>query len=216
MKARVRPFRVAFDMDGVLADLGGAVARESVALFGEATDPVEACDTRRRRRVWQHIESTQNFWETLDETEPGVVAALNALTRGRRWDVIFLTTRPETGGDPARIQTARWLAARGFEAPGVFVVRRSRGAIAAALELDAVVDDRVESCVDVVSESDARALLVWRREAEPPAIALNRVRIDVVRSAGDALSELGRIDAARRERPSRFSALLRTFAARPA
>jgi hypothetical protein len=50
----------------------------------------------------------------------------------------------------------------GLRASSVYVVQGSRGLIAAALELDVVVDDRHENCYDVVVDSGARAILVWR------------------------------------------------------
>ena len=53
---------------------------------------------------------------------------------------------------------------KGFTLPSVFVVQGSRGRIAAALGLDIVVDDRPENCLDVVVDSKARAILVWRED----------------------------------------------------
>jgi len=211
-----RPFRVAFDMDGVLADLNSALSRAARTLFGAAAMPEIPLTKRRRRQLWNTVQSTPNFWETLEETEPGAVARLAALVRERQWEVVFLTTRPETAGDSVQTQTHRWLVARGFPCPNVFVVRRSRGAVAAVFELDVVVDDRPEHCLDVVSDSSARAVLAWRRRTEAPGIMLNRVRIDVVSGVHDALNLLLDIDARRCDPPSLLSRLLRTPAAHPA
>ncbi len=49
----------------------------------------------------------------------------------------------------------------GFHHPSCFVVQRSRGKIADALQLDAVVDDGPENCLDVAVESTAKVILVW-------------------------------------------------------
>ena len=46
--------------------------------------------------------------------------------------------------------------------PSLFVVSTSRGKIAASLELDVVVDDRPENCLDIAIDSKARAILIWR------------------------------------------------------
>ena len=124
---------------------------------------------RQQRRLWQHVESIENFWEGLAELEPGVIRRLATLAADRRWEIIFLTKRPETVGVTAQVQTQRWLESKGFTLPSVFVVQRSRGRIAAALGLDFVVDDRPENCLDVVVDSKARAILVWRDEARQPA-----------------------------------------------
>ncbi len=111
----------------------------------------------------------ENFWETLDEIEPGALSRLYRLVCDRRWELIFLTSRPETAGDTAQAQSHRWLAAHGFPAPSVFVVHGSRGRIAAALNLDVLVDDRPENCLDVAIDSSARAILVWRGDEEQGA-----------------------------------------------
>ena len=67
------------------------------------------------------------------EIEPGAVGHLATLARERRWEVIFPTKRPESGGDTVQLQTQRWLEAKGFMLPSVFVVQGSRGLVADAL-----------------------------------------------------------------------------------
>src|SRR5262245_55491263 len=54
--------------------------------------------TRQQRRLWRHVETIENFWETLNELEPGVIKRLSELATARRWEIIFLTKRPETVG----------------------------------------------------------------------------------------------------------------------
>lgn len=180
--------RLGFDLDGTVADLQGALAREARRLFPDI-DPgalprsiaanaesagaegetesapvfsMSALTQRQQRELWNAACAQVNFWETLDEIEPGSLARLSALARELRWEVIFLTSRPETRGDTAQLQSHRWLAARGFELPSVFVVHGSRGKIAASLHLDVLVDDRPENCLDIAIDSSARAILVWR------------------------------------------------------
>ncbi len=204
-------------MDGVLADLTSEVSRRAAELFGGTAETAgQLLTARRRRLLWKHLESVENFWETLEEIEPGGVACLAALAAERRWETIFLTTRPESAGDPAQLQTHRWLAARGFPSPSVFVVRRSRGVIAAALELDAVVDDRAENCVDVVTDSSARAVLVCREAVDVPTAAADRLRIDVVSGLNESLNLLRQIDGGRQPSRSRFASLLQAFVPRAA
>ena len=208
-----KPLRVAFDMDGVVADLTSALRSHSATLFGDSGEASEhRLIGRRRRRLWDHVRSVENFWESLNEAVPGGVGRLAALVAERRWEVIFLTTRPETAGAPVQEQTQRWLMGHGFFCPSVFVVRKSRGAIAAALEIDVVVDDRPENCLDVVSESSARAILNWQRTTAAPAIALDRLRIDVVHGFTEALDRLTAIDSTRHQPPPRrLSRLLQAF-----
>jgi hypothetical protein len=83
----------------------------------------------------------------------------------------------------------------------VFVVQGSRGRIAAALGLDIVVDDRPENCLDVVVDSKARALLVWRQDESLLPAAARRLGIGVVKTVGESLDIITQIDAASREDP---------------
>src|SRR4030095_16142713 len=112
-----------------------------------------AMTDRQQRRLWRHVESIDGFWETLKEIEPGMVARLAAVAHERRWELIFLTKRPESVGATAQVQTQRWLQAHGCTLPSVFVVQGSRGRVADAFKLDFVIDDRPENCLDVVLDS---------------------------------------------------------------
>src|SRR5437773_3550012 len=165
-------------MDGVLADMESELVRHAEILFGAAvkseasvpptdpqTDPQQASaetapdnvspllrlniSRRQQQKLWRHVESIENFWQTLKEIEPGVITRLAATVSERQWEIIFLTKRPRSAGHTAQVQTQRWLESKGFKLPSVFVVQGSRGRIAAALDLDMVVDDRPENCLDV-------------------------------------------------------------------
>jgi hypothetical protein len=210
--------RIGFDLDGVLADMDGELVRQATRLFGGAPSPVEP-DTaeaspgatadprpalpqvgnvrlspRQERRLWRHVESIENFWETLPEIEPAIVERLAAIAAARRWEIIFLTRRPPTAGATPQVQSQRWLEAKGFRLPSVFVVQGSRGHIAAALDLDVVVDDRTENCLDVVVDSKARAILVWREDEKQVPAAGRRLGIGVVNSVSACLDVLVQID----------------------
>src|SRR3990172_3030782 len=211
------PLRIAVALDGVLADMHGELARQAEMLFGEAmtsrrvaragpstptpTDPnadppVPAelpsleklqLTSREQRRLWHHVETIENFWETLKEIEPGMLRRLAALATDRRWEVIFLTTRPTSAGATSQVQTQRWLASMGFALPSVYVVRGSRGRIAAALDLDFVIDDRPDNCLDIVVDSKARALLVWREDERLLPAGARRIGIGGVEAVGESL-----------------------------
>src|SRR4051812_1766212 len=112
--------RVGFDLDGTLADLHTALAREAARLFpsvnpaalpqsvapsettpsddGESEpEPVfstHALTARQQRELWRAVCARVNFWETLDEIEAGALARLFQVVRDRRWELIFLTSRP--------------------------------------------------------------------------------------------------------------------------
>jgi hypothetical protein len=249
------PLRIAFDLDGVLADMESELVRQAELLFGEAMThrlqeraadrdhtatavseessdaPTEVAvdgqpdtDTtldstppllklnmtsRQQRKLWRHVETIENFWETLPELEPGIVERLAALAAERRWEVIFLTKRPQTAGSTAQVQTQRWLKTKGFPLPSVFVVQGSRGRIAAALDLHIVVDDRPENCLDVVVDSKARAILVWREAEKHVPAATRRLGIGVVKTTGECLDVLSEIDPTTPQRAGLFDRVRR-------
>jgi hypothetical protein len=91
-------------------------------------------------------------------------------------------------------QSQRWIQHLGFPMPSLFVLHGSRGRVAEALRLDVVVDDRPENCLDVVLDSKAGAILVWRgSESSVPASA-RRMGIGVVSTVDAALSALVQAD----------------------
>ncbi len=230
--------RIAFDCDGVVADLDAALAETVTRLFGEAPpaaagpegsgDPAgaeaaatsESADgpteeevqaaparfralTRRQQHdLWEAVRNTENFWESLKETEPGIVARLARLARERRWEVIFITQRPSSAGDTTQLQTQRWLAGLGFDLPSVYVIKGTRGKVAEALSLDVVVDDRPENCLDVKLESRARAILVWNDDLASLPPNTRNLGIDPVTSLGACLDLLAEAPA---EKPGLFT-----------
>jgi hypothetical protein len=215
--------RLGFDLDGTLADMQSELAREARALFpgidpaalprstAAATDagqesgdeiptPESSFSTRlftsrQQRQLWNAVCARVNFWEALDEIEPGALARLCRVSDERRWEIIFLTSRPETDGRTAQAQSHRWLASHGFPSPSVFVVHGSRGKIAAALALDVVVDDRPENCLDVAIDSTARAVLVWRGEEDKIPGSARQLGIGAVGSIHECLDILEALDA---------------------
>lgn len=188
---------------------GKAPARATAAEMpaGAEPSPVEqeaelpitrlALDRDQRSRLWRHVETIPNFWVNLPETETGIVQRIAALTEERRWEVIFLTTRPAVRGLTTQVQSQQWLEAHGFRWPSVFVVERSRGRIAEALQLDAVVDDRSENCLDVALESKAAAIWVERSGTKNPLPAAKRLGVRVVPSTVAAVTLLQKLDDAR-------------------
>jgi 5' nucleotidase, deoxy (Pyrimidine), cytosolic type C protein (NT5C) len=211
--------RVAIDLDGTVADLSRAmhdIAKKKfrklqeieTASPGEVTDallPVERPTLRDLGlsasdldRLWRHVLKQRNFWTTLDEIETGIIARIQQLADDRRWDVIFITTRPLAAGATTQLQSQEWLAAKGFRHPSVYVVKGSRGRLATALDLDAVVDDRPENCLDVATESTAKAILVWPGPPDALGPGVERHGVVVKASIREAFDELEEMDRAKR------------------
>jgi len=160
--------RLGFDLDGVFADFRTAFLDAALALLGRDSiqhgstpmpdlDGISANDAKR---VWKVITDTPNWWLGLAPYEPAQIARLYQLSRRFRWEVSFLTTRIPTAGDSVQFQSQAWLEAYGFYMPAVVTVPGSRGEIANALRLDLVVDDQFLNCLEVVSASQAKAILI--------------------------------------------------------
>jgi phosphoglycolate phosphatase-like HAD superfamily hydrolase len=210
--------RLAFDMDGVLADLHTAYVKAAVELFPEldramigsadvGASPPEGdltpgesdlpdpskpvvVTTRQSLAIWDRLTAKEDFWTTLTEIEDGAIARLAQEAEARRWDVLFITSRPRSVGATVQRQSQRWLESKGFQMPSVYVVHGSRGRIAQALALDAVVDDSPDNCLDVALESRAAAILLWRgSQASVPGSA-KRLGIAVAPTVGTCLDAL--------------------------
>src|SRR5690349_2753891 len=113
--------RIAFDLDGVLADLHTPFVQTALRLYphldpnaledeSTTSPPVETEElpdedapqatarpdlTRRQTdAVWKELAGTSNFWETLREIEPGAIKRLGMLADERGWEILFITSRP--------------------------------------------------------------------------------------------------------------------------
>ena len=223
------PVRIGFDMDGVLADFATAFRDVETRLFGassaiaaeapeveaqqeEAAGSAQADGAsatpremrRRRDAIWSAIHDTPDFWTTLRPHDPDAVRRIHDMMIRYGWEVFFITQRPSTLGETVQRQTQRWLHRQGFDLPSVLVISGSRGAAAGALRLDYHVDDSPQNCLDVVSDSRARPILIV---PEPDAVTENsakRLKIAVTRSIGDALNALERVAGGGRDETPRL------------
>lgn len=223
--------RIAFDLDGVLADLHTAYVQTALRLFPDldrrtvvdvevgssppdddeesrdesesTTDetPAAADDVALTRgqsdAVWETLIRTENFWESLGEIESGMIARIAALSEERRWEVLFITSRPRSAGRTVQRQSQRWLHELGFPLPSLYVVHGSRGRIADALKLDVVVDDRPDNCLDVVLDSKAGSILVWRGDRAKVPVSAKRLGIAVVPTVAACLEALVEVEKSR-------------------
>jgi hypothetical protein len=235
--------RLAFDLDGTVADMHSALAREARRLFPgidpeavpnstpSTSDPIEESEKggegesnlsigqlspRQQRELWKAVCDQENWWETLAEIEPGALTRLYRLVKDRRWELMFVTSRPETRGDTAQLQSYRWLAAQGYETPSIFVVHGSRGKIASALALDILVDDRPENCLDVALDSSARAILVWRGEEGKIPGSARQLGIGSVSSVRECLDILESLEREAEEGVGMIDRLRRLLGLKPA
>ena len=201
--------RVGFDMDGVLADFSGAFRVIEKRLFGAASTVVAdapevearqdeaaarhgvAIETRRRRdAIWKAIRDTRDFWTTLKPHDPGAVRRIHGLMIRHGLEVVFITQRPSTVGQTVQRQTQFWLRQQGFDLPSVLVIGGSRGAAAAAVRLDYHVDDSPQNCLDIVSDSRTRPILIVPEPDPVTEATAKHLQIGMARSIAEALDIL--------------------------
>lgn len=207
-------------MDGVLADFGQAFHEVDVRLFGpgpglsadqpekeeeqqgvpEKDEGQSPLDLRRRRDlIWKAIRSTPGFWSSLKPTEEGAVRRIHELMLQHRWEVFFITQRPKTEGDTVQRQTQRWLVEQGFDLPSVLVIGGSRGAAAGAMRLDYHVDDSPQNCLDVMTASSAKPILIVPENDEATVASARKLGIGTARSIGECLDVLEQATTARNQ-----------------
>jgi hypothetical protein len=212
--------RIGFDMDGTLADFGRAFHEVEARLFGpepviEVRQPereeegqgatadetpvsgIAPAELRRQRaEIWKAIHRTPDFWRTLKPIGHGAVARIHRLMLQYKWEVFFITQRPYSEGDTVQRQTQKWLVEQGFDLPSVLVLGGSRGAAAAALRLNYHVDDSAQNCVDVISDSTARPILIVRDTDEVGIASARNLGIGTAASISECLDVLERASAA--------------------
>lgn len=207
--------RVGFDIDGVLADFRTAfqqAADEAGISSRPQTDegsPVDPLSSREIKAIWAHVKRSRNWWTHLHAYEPQQLVRLYELARRWKWEVVFMTRRPSTDGDPVQFQTQWWIEQHGFYYPAVVTVPGSRGELANALRLDVVVDDQLLNCVDVVGGSTAKALLLLRdardRATEEHATSRGIGVVSTLEEAIDVISHMHEAMGERRGRLQRLS-----------
>ena len=173
-------------------------AREVHDLRGETPAESHPPHELRRRRdlIWKEIQATPDFWVSLRPIEEGSVRRIYNLMLAHRWEVFFITQRPDTAGDTVQRQSQRWLVQQGFDLPSVLVISGSRGAAAAALRLSYHVDDNPQNCIDVKSDSTARPLLI-APDSDPLTVnGARKLGIGVVPSLATCLEILEQASAA--------------------
>jgi hypothetical protein len=152
----------------------------------------------------------------LPAYEPEQIARLYAITRASGWEVFFLTKRPSSAGDSVQFQTQWWIERFGFYLPAVLTVPGSRGDIANGLRLDLLVDDQLINCVEVVSASTSKAVLMLRSsDAMAREHATNR-GIGVVGTLAEAVSVLERLNDVLPQKRGRIVRLADWFSPPPA
>jgi hypothetical protein len=198
--------RLGIDVDGVVAHFRSAFRALAQRELGISAEDVEGELSKADvDRLWKSVAVASNWWVDIPAYEPEQLARLYTLARRGRWEVFFLTSRPLSAGDAVQLQTQVWLERHGFLLPSVLTTPAgARGEVARALRLDLALDDRLVNCLEIISASNSKALLIARGADDPKVREGAEARgIGVVTTLAqglDAIERLQELLATRRGR----------------
>ena len=161
-------------------------------------DPAESCRRRRcgltprqQRQLWDAVKSIANFWETLDETEPGIVARIAETARARRWE-IDLPHQPALDRRRYRAGTEPAMAAPPWLRSPVRSSSCPPRAAASPARWNSTWSSTTgpENCLDITIDSKARAILIWRGEESSVSASARRLGIGGTASVAECLDLL--------------------------
>lgn len=209
--------RLGVDLDGVLADFRAAFRALAERELGRSAEDVEGELAKPDvERLWKKVAASHNWWLDVPPFEPDQIGRLYAEARRYRWEVFFLTSRPPSAGDPVQLQTQVWLEKHGFYLPSVLTTPAgARGEIARSLRLDLAIDDRLVNCMEIISASNAKAVLITRDDQELRMREAAESRgVGVVTSLSQGLDAIERLDALLTTRRGRLVRLGDWFSSR--
>jgi hypothetical protein len=185
------------DVDGVLADFRSSfriLATSELGLRGASADESDL-SKGDVDRLWKAVGRSANWWMTLAAYEPEQITRLYDLSRQRRWEVFFMTSRPPSGGDTVQVQTQVWLERHGFYLPTVLTAPAgARGELSRSLRLDVMVDDHFINCMEIVGASNTKVLHMARGTIEDARRKQAETRgIGVVSTLAEALDGVERL-----------------------
>lgn len=189
--------RLGVDVDGVVADFRAAFRTLAERELGRAPHDVEKELSKADvDRLWKSVGAATNWWLDVPAYEPDQIGRLYAESRRCRWEIFFMTSRPVSAGDTVQLQTQAWLERYGFYLPSVLTAPAgARGELARSLRLDLTLDDRMVNCLEIISASNSRALMVLRDSVESGARESAEARgIGVVTSLSQGLDAIERLD----------------------
>jgi len=188
--------RLGIDVDGVVADFQSAFRALAERELGLPASDVETELSKSDvDRLWRVVADTTNWWLDVPAYEPDQIKRLYAQARTARWEMFFMTSRPPSAGDSVQLQTQVWLERHGYFLPSVLTTPAgARGEVARSLRLDLALDDRMVNCLEIISASNSKALMLLRPPAEPRAREAAEARgIGVVSSLAEALDAVERL-----------------------
>jgi 5'(3')-deoxyribonucleotidase len=144
------------DLDDVLADFMSAYAAICYREFGKPKPDILPVDwewsnfgltKEQMDRGWEIVAQTRGFWEGL-KIEDGVDRD-RVHDLSTKHNLFFITARVPSAGRSVKDQSCNWLRHNfGIDNP-IVLPSYDKGPLAAALKLDAFIDDRPKNLIEV-------------------------------------------------------------------
>lgn len=145
--------RIGVDVDDVLANFIKKFRHMAHLKFG-VDESIVPCDWKfsnfklkpeQFSELWKEVADTNNFWIDLEPKEGCELMA----KAEKKHDIFFISSRVASKGLSVKDQTGWWLAsALSVHFPTV-IITSEKGPLAAALKLEAFIDDRDKNCIEI-------------------------------------------------------------------
>lgn len=145
--------RIGVDVDDVLANFIKKFRHMAHLKFG-VDESIVPCDwafsnfnlkPEQFGELWKTIANTSDFWLYL-EVKDGCKLLQEA---ERRHEIFFISSRVPSIGLSIKDQTAIWLDEMFDIYHPTVIITREKGPLAAALKLEAFIDDRDKNCIEI-------------------------------------------------------------------
>lgn len=158
--------KIGIDLDGVLADFIGGFRPICKEVSGKPCEGDQGSwdfsnwglTKQERRKAWEQACKVFNFHLSLKPLPDVLRGHLEQFSHEHT--LFFLTSRVKTPGFSVEKQTAAWLVRHLYVEYPTVIVGPHKGELAAALRLDAFIDDKPKNLYDVATQSSRTKLYV--------------------------------------------------------
>ncbi len=172
---------IAIDIDGVLANFDKSYIQTFNLLGVKVPENAEALSWDHWEnelgrefigKVWDTIKKSYNWWMTLEPYQRNIDALKRFSTAHPEEDILFLTSRIETAGFSAALQTEGWLRKLGIDSPFMTVRTcraKEKAQVLASENVTHFIDDKgstVEACEKIPGMTAVLYSRPWNKDAK--------------------------------------------------
>ena len=188
--------RILIDIDGVLADYNGGIAKIIIDRYGievpisgkDITDWYQYRNTIGRnlwKDVWKFVNDNPSFMCNLNPlASPYEFSRIESLNLNN--DLYFVTNRASIG---IKIITEKWLMKHNISYPTV-ILSKHKGLIAAGLEADFIIEDSPKNIISIYRDSPKTKIYLM---SYPYNKEVEYLATKCVNSIGEFLDDINKV-----------------------